>query len=223
MASSRPPRSRRVAIVTGSGIGKATAVELARQGFDVGVTWHRDRAGAEGTAGEVRAFGRRAESIQFDLAALPDAGDTIDQLADRLGRLDVLVNNAGTIKSSPFLDLSWDDWRSSAYCAAKGGLGMLTKVAAELGGHGITVNAVAPGEITTPMTDQHDVEAKSVHRPGYPLGRPGNAQEVASLIAYLSSPGAGFITGASLVVDGGLELMAAIGAHNLEDDGWRDG
>jgi NAD(P)-dependent dehydrogenase (short-subunit alcohol dehydrogenase family) len=111
---------------------------------------------------------------------------------------------------------------SSAYCAAKGGLGLLVKtMAAELGGHGISVNAVAPGEITTPMTDQEDVDPRRVKRPGYPLGRPGDAREVAALIRYLASPEAAFVTGASLVIDGGLEVMAAIGAHAISDDGWR--
>jgi hypothetical protein len=111
---------------------------------------------------------------------------------------------------------------SSAYCAAKGGLGLLTKVmAAELGQHHITVNAIAPGEIATPMTGMEDVDPHTVKRPGYPLGRPGHAREVAGLVVFLTTPAAAFITGASLVIDGGLELMAAIGAHGLKDDSWR--
>jgi hypothetical protein len=111
---------------------------------------------------------------------------------------------------------------SSAYCAAKGGLGLLTKVmAAELGQHHITVNAIAPGEIATPMTGLEDVDPHTVKRPGYPLGRPGHTREVAGLVVFLTTPPAAFITGASLVIDGGLELMAAIGAHGLKDDSWR--
>ena len=111
---------------------------------------------------------------------------------------------------------------SAAYCAAKGGLGLLAKVmAAELGQYGITVNAIAPGEISTPMTDQEDVDPHTVRRPGYPLGRPGDAREVAGLVVFLTSPPAAFMTGASLVIDGGLELMAAIGAHGLPNDDWR--
>jgi hypothetical protein len=111
---------------------------------------------------------------------------------------------------------------SSAYCAAKGGLGLLSKVmAAELGQYGITVNAIAPGEITTPMTDQEDVDPHTVKRPGYPLGRPGDAREVAGLVVFLTSSSASFMTGTSLVIDGGLELMAAIGAHGLPNDDWR--
>ena len=84
-----------VAIVTGSdsGIGKATAVALAREGFDVGITWHEDEEGAEGTAGEARALGRRAEVRRLDLAQLPAAADVVDELADELGGVDVFVNN----------------------------------------------------------------------------------------------------------------------------------
>lgn len=100
---------------------------------------------------------------------------------------------------------------ASAYCASKGGLGLLTKVMAlELAEHGITVNAVAPGEIATPMTGNEDVDPRTVARLGIPAGRPGDANEIASLIVYLASPEAAYVTGSSLVADGGLLLMAAV-------------
>jgi NAD(P)-dependent dehydrogenase (short-subunit alcohol dehydrogenase family) len=99
---------------------------------------------------------------------------------------------------------------SAAYCAAKGGLGLLTKVMAlELAEHGITVNAVAPGEISTPMTGQEDVDPGQQHRPGVPAGRPGDAREVAGLVVFLASDEARYITGASYLIDGGMLLMAA--------------
>ena len=99
---------------------------------------------------------------------------------------------------------------SAAYCAAKGGLGLLTKVMAlELADEGITVNAIAPGEIATPMTDAEDVDPASEKRPAIPLGRPGHADEIAAAIAFLASPGSSYITGASFVVDGGMLLVAA--------------
>jgi NAD(P)-dependent dehydrogenase (short-subunit alcohol dehydrogenase family) len=100
---------------------------------------------------------------------------------------------------------------SSAYCAAKGGLGLLTKVMAlELAAQGITVNAVAPGEIATPMTGNEDVDPQTVDRPGIPARRPGHAREIAEVVAFLASPGAQYVTGASYVADGGLMLMAAV-------------
>src|SRR3954454_13065511 len=100
---------------------------------------------------------------------------------------------------------------SSAYCAAKGGLGLLTKVMAlELAEHEITVNAVAPGEIATPMTGAEDEDPASIERPKIPAGRPGHAREIASAIAYLASPEASYVSGESHVVDGGLLLMAAV-------------
>ena len=110
---------------------------------------------------------------------------------------------------------------AAAYCAAKAGLGALTKVLAlELGEHGITVNAVAPGEISTEMTGQRTEEAYSQERPGNPLGRPGHVNEVASVIGFLCSPRAAYVTGSSYVVDGGLSQMAAHG-HDQAGNEWR--
>jgi NAD(P)-dependent dehydrogenase (short-subunit alcohol dehydrogenase family) len=246
----------RKAIVTASdsGIGKATAVRLARDGFDVGVTWHTDREGAEGTAREVEGEGQRAVVTRLDVTDFAAAADTVEQLASRLGGLDVFVNNAGGGPTHPFLEFTLEDWQevldlnltgafvcgqraaqlmvdageggrivnvtsvhehiplrsSAAYCAAKGGLGLLTKVMAlELGEHGITVNAVAPGEIATPITGAHDEDPSEEERPALPLGRPGNAHEIAEMIALLARPDARYATGSSFVVDGGLMLTAA--------------
>ena len=98
-----------------------------------------------------------------------------------------------------------------AYSAAKAGiLGLTRAVAREVGEHGITVNAVAPGEIATPMTGKEDVDPHTVDRPGLPAGRPGHTYEIASAIAFLVSDEASYVTGESLVVDGGLMLMAAM-------------
>ena len=93
---------------------------------------------------------------------------------------------------------------SSAYDAAKHGLGGLIKTAAlELARHGITCNAVAPGEIATPMTGQTDTDPTQEKRPGVPLGRPGNAWEIAHVIAFLASPRSGYTNGAILTINGG--------------------
>jgi NAD(P)-dependent dehydrogenase (short-subunit alcohol dehydrogenase family) len=245
-----------VAIVTGSdsGIGRATAVALARDGYDVGVTWHSDEAGAAGTADEVRGVGRRAEVRRLDLGSAENGPPVVDELADALGGLDVLVNNAGTGDDTPVLELDLDTWRhiletdltgaflcaqaaarrmvaaggggrivnvtsvhehipkagAAPYCASKGGLGLLTKVMAlELARHGITVNSVAPGEISTPMTGQEDIDPHTEDRPGIPAHRPGHAHEIAALVAFICRDEAAYLTGESIVMDGGLQLMAA--------------
>jgi NAD(P)-dependent dehydrogenase (short-subunit alcohol dehydrogenase family) len=100
---------------------------------------------------------------------------------------------------------------ASAYCAAKGGLGLLTKVmAVELAEHAITVNAVAPGQIATPMTGAEDEDPHTIERPAIPLKRPGHAREIASAIAFLASDDAGYVTGESFVIDGGLVLMGPV-------------
>ena len=103
----------RLAIVTGSdsGIGRETAIALAQDGIDVGITWHSDEEGAEETARLVRAQGQRAFVAQLDTLELEAAGDVIDALAADLGGLDVFVNNAGLGQHTSFLDLTLDGWR----------------------------------------------------------------------------------------------------------------
>jgi NAD(P)-dependent dehydrogenase (short-subunit alcohol dehydrogenase family) len=86
-----------IAIVTGgsSGIGRAIAVTLAEQGFDIGLTWDRHEDHAQDAAAECRDKGVRAEARRADLSQ-PGAPAVVDELAEALGGVDVLVNNAGT-------------------------------------------------------------------------------------------------------------------------------
>jgi NAD(P)-dependent dehydrogenase (short-subunit alcohol dehydrogenase family) len=260
----------RTAIVTGSdsGIGRATAVALARSGMDIGVTWLEDEAGAERTADEVRSTGHKAVIAHLDATNVPGCADVVDELAEQLGGLDVFVNNAGTGDNAPVLEMTYEQWRhtvttdldgaflclqraarrmvdagkggrliavtsvhehqprvgAAAYDAAKHGLGGLMKtMALELGSYGITANAVAPGEIATPMTGQTDEDPGTKHRPGVPLGRPGDAREVASVIAFLASQSSSYVTGASWAVDGGMLQMGPQGGSHITSDDWRNG
>jgi len=249
-----------------SGIGRATAVALAKAGMDIGITWHSDTDGAHQTAAEVESLGRRAVVAQLDTSDMAGAAPVIGRLAEDLGGLDVFVNNAGTGGNTPILDMEFDEWRhtvstdldgafaciqqaarvmveqgnggrliavtsvhehqprvgSAAYDAAKHGLGGLMKTAAlELGRYGITANCVAPGEISTPMTGHEDEDPRTMSRPGVPLGRPGDAHEVAAVIAFLASPAAAYVTGASYVVDGGMLQMGPQAGSHLQSDDWR--
>jgi NAD(P)-dependent dehydrogenase (short-subunit alcohol dehydrogenase family) len=105
---------------------------------------------------------------------------------------------------------------AAAYAAAKAGLGMAARVMAlELAAFGITVNAVAPGHIATPMTGKAGVDPHTVVLPPIPLGRPGAPEEVAATIAHLLAPEASYVTGSSVVVDGGLLLTAAVPLQRL--------
>ncbi|MBI0696578.1 SDR family oxidoreductase [Escherichia coli] len=102
-----------VAIITASdsGIGKECALLLAQRGFDIGITWHSDEEGAKDTAREVVSHGVRAEIVQLDLGNLPEGALALEKLIQRLGRIDVLVNNAGAMTKAPFLDMAFDEWR----------------------------------------------------------------------------------------------------------------
>jgi 3-oxoacyl-[acyl-carrier protein] reductase len=249
--------SGQVALVTGagseSGIGFAAARALAGQGARVALTATTDRVYER-----AQAIGAGAWAATADLTDASAAQELVASVIDALGRIDVLVNNAGMVQSGVepgggrFVDLGPDEWAreidlnlttavnvtraalpgmierrhgrvifvssvtgplvaipgESGYGAAKAALdGLMRALAFETGGDGITVNSVAPGWIETGSSPAHEIEAGH-HTP---VGRPGTPGEVAAAIAFLASLESSYVTGHSLVVDGGNTIQDAKG------------
>jgi 3-oxoacyl-[acyl-carrier protein] reductase len=240
----------KVAVVTGAsqGIGRETGLALAEAGAKV-VVAARNEEKLAGLAGAIAAAGGEAFALKMDVA---DAEQVSRLQAGhrKLGRLDILVNNAAVTRDGLAMRMKKDDWDAvlqtnltgahlciqqalptmmkaragriinissivaqmgnagqANYVAAKAGLIGLTKaIAIEIASRGITVNAVAPGFIATPMTDVLPDKVKEELKVRIPLGRMGSARDVASAIVFLASDEAGYITGHVLNVNGGMHL-----------------
>lgn len=106
------PLENKVALVTGAskGVGKGIALELARCGADVAVNYLSDAAGAERTAEEIRALGRRALPVRADVSSSAQVEEMLNQVQAAFGRLDILVNNAGIQTWKPLLELTEEEW-----------------------------------------------------------------------------------------------------------------
>jgi NAD(P)-dependent dehydrogenase (short-subunit alcohol dehydrogenase family) len=237
----------KVAIVTGStsGIGEAIAVLFAMQGAKVVVSGRNLQRGGKvkqkildsgGTAIYVPMEARKTETIK----------NLIDKTLTEFGKVDIFVNNAGTILIKPFLELTMDDWdflietdaRSyffamqqiiphmvkngggvilnmaslaaikpsinySLYNFVKAGLSLMTKsVAQEFAQYNIRLNVLCPGSIMTPMIEGSPLNENRLKN--IPLGRFGTSEDVAYAALYLCSDESSFVTGASLVIDGGV-------------------
>jgi 3-oxoacyl-[acyl-carrier protein] reductase len=235
----------KLALVTGAsrGIGRAIALELAKQGAKVIGTATTD-PGAEGIAQN----GLIGRTLNVRDTAQCDA--LIAGIQKESGDLAILVNNAGITRDNLALrmkDADWDDvidtnlrsvfrlsravmrgmmkarWGriinitsvvgasgnpgQANYAAAKAGVvGMTKSLAAEIGSRNITVNCVAPGFIDTDMTRALADEQKKALLAHIPLGRLGTPEDVAAAVAYLASPGAGYVTGTVLHVNGGMYM-----------------
>ena len=244
----------KVAIVTGAaaGIGKATAVALARRGARVVISDIDEKKLKDLAASTDEFEGKALFSVPADISKPKDVQNLIHQTVQKFGRLDIAVNNAGiegARKST--VDYSIEDWDrvmnvnlrgqwlcmkyeisemvknkagsivnvssilgrvgfmdAPAYTAAKHGLIGLTKAAAlDYAGQGIRINAVCPGFIVTPMLERAGITSDAGTRRQvtalHPVGRMGEAREVAEAIVWLASDEASFVTADSLMVDGG--------------------
>jgi NAD(P)-dependent dehydrogenase (short-subunit alcohol dehydrogenase family) len=241
----------KVAIVTGasSGLGVAFAQGLAEAGADVVLAARRaDRL--EQTAQLVRDAGRRALTVQTDVADPAACQALVDAAMAEFGRVDVLVNNAGIgtavpatretpeqfrqvidvnlngcywmaqacarvmqpgssmINISSILGITTGGLPQAAYSASKAGLNGLTRDLAQqwMGRKGIRVNSVAPGFFASEMTEQYPDGYLDLVMTRVPAGRKGDPRELAAAVVFLASDAAGYITGQTLPVDGGLTI-----------------
>lgn len=242
----------KAALVTGAsrGIGRATAIALARKGYAVAVNFAGSEAAAEEVKAAIEKEGGRAITVKGDVSKAEDVDAVFAAVKKEFGRLDILVNNAGITRDGLLLRMKEENWdavidtdlksnfltiKAAApvmmkqrkgviinissvvgimgnigqinYSAAKAGVIGMTKTAArELAARGIRVNAVAPGFIETSMTDVIPEKIKEGMIHSIPLGRMGQAEDVAAAVCFLASDDAAYITGQVLKVDGGMVM-----------------
>ncbi len=197
----------RVAAITGGalGIGRATARLFAAEGAAVALG-DVEVGAAETVAKEIVNGGGRAIAVGVDVGDAGQVQAFVDRVVAELGRLDIMFANAGIAHSAPFLEHPEAQCVENlvGYNAAKAGVIELTKtMAVELARHHIAVNAIAPAQIDTRLTRSLPEEARQRRVERIPMGRFGEADEVARAALFLASDDAGYITGHTLAVDGG--------------------
>ena len=237
----------KTALVTGGsrGIGAGIAKRLAADGADVAITYTKGMEAAASVVDEIERAGRKAMAIQADAADAAAVTAAIERTVATYGRLDVLVNNAGTAIPKPFDETTIEELDRvidinlrgtmiatlaalkhmqeggriimigscvgermmtpglAAYAATKGAIKMFTQgLSRETGSRGITVNNVQPGPIDTDLNPAAgDWATPQIANTA--LKRYGHVEDIAAMVAFVAGPEAGYITGASLTVDGG--------------------
>ncbi|SET83838.1 3-oxoacyl-[acyl-carrier protein] reductase [Salinibacillus kushneri] len=240
------------ALVTGAsrGIGRAIALELARNGANVAVNYAGNEQKAKEVVQEIERLGGKAFPVQANVSNAEDVKGMVKSVIDTFGSLDVLVNNAGITRDNLLMRMKEEDFDEvidtnlkgvflttkavtrqmmrqksgriiniasivgiagnpgqANYVAAKAGVIGLTKTTAkELASRNILVNAVAPGYISTDMTDELDDETREMMLSTIPLNRLGNPENVAKVVKFLASDDADYMTGQTLHVDGGMVM-----------------
>jgi citronellol/citronellal dehydrogenase len=240
----------RVALVSGggTGIGRATALELAGSGARVAVCGRREEPLVR-VREEIERHGGECLHVAADLREADEVQRVVTTTLDRFGAVDVLVNNAGGQFSAPAEEISEGGWRAvnrlsvdavwsmtravatQAMIPGDGGLivfvgfsprrgipgfahasagraavaNLASGLALEWSRHRIRTVCVAPGTILTEALDEYGEQAVADWERAVPLGRLGRPEEVASVIAFLASAGGAYVTGTTIVVDGGVD------------------
>ncbi len=165
MTAAAKPLAGRVALVTGGArnIGRAIALALAGAGADVAVVARSDRDAVEAVAGEIAALGTRSLALLGDVADEPDAARLVAETVDKLGRLDILVNNAAVRRETPLLETSFADWRAVMATALDGPFLLARAAVPHLvaGGAGAIVNIGGLTAYTGARNRAHVVAAKA--------------------------------------------------------------
>ncbi len=216
----------RVAIVTGGtrGIGRAVSVALKNAGYKVAAAYGGNEEAA-------RKFTRETDiqSFKFDVSDFKACEVGVKQVEQEMGPVDILINNAGITRDAVLHKMSPEQWMRERrfgrivnigsvngqagqygqvnYAAAKSGIHGFTKALAQEGaGRGVTVNAIAPGYIDTDMVRAvpPNVLEKIIAR--IPVGRLGQADEIARGVLFLVSDEGGFVTGSTLSINGGQHM-----------------
>jgi NAD(P)-dependent dehydrogenase (short-subunit alcohol dehydrogenase family) len=189
----------RIALVTGaaSGIGAATARRFAREGAAVAINDAKPD-GLEAVAREIRAAGATALVLPGDVTKKADCERMVQEVTRTLGRLDILINNAGINRDAMAAKMTEEQWDAV--------IGLTKTLALEYAKYGVTVNAVAPGPVMTAMLAGVPDAIRDKIVAQVPVGRIASPDEIASVHVFLASDEAAFITGQVIFADGGMSV-----------------